>query len=386
MPLKEISMPKNIPKVKHNAWLDLGEVKNFKDKPVSEVNAGDLKLAISYVKGEFGAVSGVCNHIGGPLGQGKLDGDYIVCPWHYYKFHRLNGQGEPGFESDCIPSHALRVKDGHLWVQAKPLTGRHKDAHPAHPLARKVERQAGPPRVVGISTTAMTAGQPRFSTSHFLLEHALTHAQQELKSETRLITLNDLHFRNCEGFYSKHKRACTWPCSITQMDEKDQMEQVYKAMVHWADVVLIATPIRWGAASSLYFKMVERMNCIQNYITTNNRVLIQNKVAAFIITGGQDNVQAVAGQMLGFFSELGFVLPAFPYIAHSLGWTAENMERNVRYVQDNQALQEGARTLVKRAIDTAKTLFNKNPEKNEPTRPLSMGGRKAKGFEKTSPS
>jgi hypothetical protein len=128
------------------------------------------------------------------------------------------------------------------------------------------------------------------------------------------------------------------------------------------------------------------MNCIQNYITTNNRVLIQNKVAAFIITGGQDNVQAVAGQMLGFFSELGFVLPAFPYIAHSLGWTAENMERNVRYVQDNQALQEGARTLVKRAIDTAKTLFNKNPEKNEPTRPLSMGGRKAKGFEKTSPS
>jgi len=24
------------------------------------------------------------------------------------------------------------------------------------------------------------------------------------------------------------------------------MDQVYEAIVHWADVVLIATPIRWG--------------------------------------------------------------------------------------------------------------------------------------------
>src|SRR2546426_10870023 len=33
---------------------------------------------------------------------------------------------------------------------------------------------------------------------------------------------------------------------------------------------------------------------------------IRNKVAAFIITGGQDNIQAVAGGMLTFWSELGF--------------------------------------------------------------------------------
>ena len=79
------------------------------------------------------------------------------------------------------------------------------------------------------------------------------------------------------------------------MDPDDQLDRVYEALVHWADVYLVATPIRWGAASSLYFKMVERMNCIQNQITIANRVLLRNKVAAFIITGGQDNVQAVAG-------------------------------------------------------------------------------------------
>jgi multimeric flavodoxin WrbA len=152
------------------------------------------------------------------------------------------------------------------------------------------------------------------------------------------------------------------------------MDQVYEAFVHWADVVLVATPIRWGAASSLYYRMVERMNCIQNQITLRNEVLIRNKVGAFIITGGQDNVQAVAGQMLGFFAELGFVFPPFPYIAHSLGWTAENMERNVAYVQMSEDLREGARQLVERSMRAARDLLERGdvcPEHIE------RGGRKA---------
>ena len=45
------------------------------------------------------------------------------------------------------------------------------------------------------------------------------------------------------------------------------MDQVYEGVVHWADVIVVATPIRWGGASSLYYKMIERMNCIQNQET-----------------------------------------------------------------------------------------------------------------------
>ena len=72
---------------------------------------------------------------------------------------------------------------------------------------------------------------------------------------------------------------------------------------------------------------------------------------AFIITGGQDNVQGVAGQMLAFFSELGFTFPQFPFVAHSRGWTAEDMESNVRFVQTDSGLREGARELPYGAFD-----------------------------------
>ena len=178
-------------------------------------------------------------------------------------------------------------------------------------MSRKVERSPGSLRLAGISTTAMDAVNPRFSGSDHLLNHALR-AAQGLGAETRLIKLNNLTFRHCEGYYSKAAQACTWPCSITQMDAKDQMEQIYEVLVHWADAIILSSPIRWGAASSLYFKMAERLNCVQNAVTIRNQVLIRNKVAGFIIVGGQDNIQAVAGQMLGFFAELGFIFPAVP--------------------------------------------------------------------------
>ena len=353
-------------------WFDLGPVEAFMGKPLSQVKAGKTALAVSWADGKFGVVSGICNHAAGPLGDGRLDGEYLVCPWHNYKFHRLTGEGEPGFEEDKVPRFEHKTEGGRLWVDLASATQRHKVSHP-HPLARPVERGEGPVRVVGISTTAMDGKNPRFSASDELLEHALKAVGAELKAETKLIKLNDLKFRTCEGYYSKHIMACTWPCSITQMDPEDQLDRVYEAVVHWADVVLVATPIRWGAASSLYHKMVERLNCVQNQIPTRNRVLIRNKVAGFIIMGGQDNIQAVAGEMLGFFGELGFLFPQFPYVAHSRGWEAEDMDRNNEVVRSDAELHEGAAALASRAVEMARVLLAGTPTPAS----IPRGGRKA---------
>jgi len=304
-----------------------------------------------------------------------------VCPWHNWKFDRLHGKGEPGFEDDAVPSHAVMVENGKVFVSATAVTQRCKKPHPPHALARPVKRDPGAVRVVGLSTTAQDPANPRYSTSEVLLEVALKHAQSALKCETKLIQLAELKFRACEGYYSKSAQACTWPCSITQMDASDQMTPVYEALVHWADVVLLSTPIRWGQASSLYFKMAERLNCVQNQLTIKDRVLIQNKVAGFIITGGQDNIQGVAGQLLSFFTELGFHVPQFPFIAHSRGWTAEDMEHNIAEVQQSEELREGARALAERAVSLAGALL----QRAEVCDKTQRGGRKAHRLEVEKP-
>jgi len=353
-------------------WIDIGSTDELSKKPVSKVTAKTRELAVSFKDGTFGVVSNACNHVGGPLGEGRLDGEYINCPWHNWKFHRCTGLGEPGFEEDAVPAYPVKVEGGRVLVDLAAGTKRTRKPHDPHPLSRKIVRQPGPLRLAGISTTAMDEANPRFSGSDHLLHHALESAKKR-GAETQMIRLSELKFRACEGYYSKSALACTWPCSITQMDSADQMDRVYEAIVHWADAIIVASPIRWGAASSLYFKMAERLNCVQNAVTIRNQVLIRNKVAGFIIVGGQDNIQGVAGQMLGFFAELGFIFPQFPYIAHSRGWSHEDMERNVEVVRDSLELAEGAAELTKRCLDLAEHLV----ARDEAPASIERGGRKA---------
>lgn len=353
-------------------WIEIGAASDLAARPVSRVEAGGLTLAVSFADGAFGVISATCIHKGGPLAEGSLEGPCLVCPWHHWKYDRLTG---------CLPNRAagvaaydVEVRQGRVFVDT--ASGR-ADNPPVslaqHPLERPVVRDAGPIRVAGISTTVMNREHPRYSTSERLLRVALDQASSALGAETRVLTLNDLKFRHCEGYYSKSAESCTWPCTITQADPADEMQEVYETLVFWADAVIVATPIRWGNASSLFYKMAERMNCIQNQITTHDRVLIRNKVAAFIITGGQDNIQAVAGQLLTFFSEVGFQFPQFPFIAHSRGWDAEDMERNIDAVEQSEDLREGARQLVGRAVAMASLLLQQGPGAESTTR----GGRKA---------
>jgi len=365
----------------NEVWHDVGAFEDLKTQKLREVEVPDAKIALTYKDGVFKAISGVCNHVGGPLGLGRLEGDYVVCPWHQWQFHSSTGEGKSGHscEGHQVPCYAVKVEGGRVLVNPAALTPRVRKATNPHPLTHIVVRgqpggpaKSDPIRVVGISTTNMDIHNPRYSTSDKLLGDALTRAS-DCGAETRLIRLAELNFRACEGYYSQSARACTWPCSITQMDSTDQMEKVYEAFVQWGDIFIIATPIRWGQASSLYYKMVERMNCIQNQDTVANRHLLSKKVVGLIITGGQDNIQSVAGQMLSFFGELGCQFPQYPFIAHSRGWSAEDMENNVRYVKESQDLEVAATGLLDRCLDTYKALLGVEIGSAMPPR----GGRKA---------
>jgi nitrite reductase/ring-hydroxylating ferredoxin subunit/multimeric flavodoxin WrbA len=353
-------------------WQRIGLLAELAKRELQSITVAGKPLALSCKDGEFGAISGRCLHVGGPLGDGKLAEENVVCPWHGWSFNRCDGQSGKGYPI-AVAAYELKAEDGALWIRFDTATAVKAPQREPHSLARAVKREHGPVRVFGLSTTGMDAESPRYSTSEDLLTEALAHARDALGCETKLIQLAEVKFKHCEGYYSKAAPACTWPCTLTQMDSEDELEPVYEALVHWADVVLVATPIRWGAASSLYFKLAERLNCVQNQVTLNDRVLIQNKVASFIITGGQDNVQGVAGQMLGFFSELGFTFPQFPFVAHSRGWSAEDMENNVRFVQTDAHLREGTRELVARAVATARSLLSTG----EAPKKVSRGGRKA---------
>ena len=356
-------------------WHLLGTRAELEGRVPFAVKLDRHTIAVFLHEGRLRAIGNSCNHKGGPLCDGRLKGEFVTCPWHGWEYSVVTGRGPEGYDEEQVPVFDVEERPDGVYVATPPAMPRKLLKHKPSHLLETHEKPAGaPPRVLGLSTTAMDDANPRYSTSDALLEHALRHAAGVRHADTRLIRLRDLAFRHCEGNYSKAARACTWPCAITERDPDDQLTAVYEGLVHWADVVLVATPIRWGNASSLYYKMIERLNCVQNQITIHNRMLIANKTAAFIITGGQDNIQGVAGSMLTFWSELGFLFPPYPFIAHSRGWDAEDMERNVQLVKASDLLRVAAQELVERALDFWTILDH---HKAELAKPMARAGRKA---------
>jgi nitrite reductase/ring-hydroxylating ferredoxin subunit len=64
----------------NGSWVDVGASEELAKTPLQEVRVGARRIALTHRGGVFGAISGICNHVGGPLGQGTLEGDFITCP------------------------------------------------------------------------------------------------------------------------------------------------------------------------------------------------------------------------------------------------------------------------------------------------------------------
>ncbi|MBL8769656.1 MAG: ferric reductase-like transmembrane domain-containing protein [Planctomycetes bacterium] len=66
------------------------------------------------------AVSNVCRHQHGPLGEGRIVGGCITCPWHGYQYRPHDGTSPPPF-SDKVETYRVRIVDGRVRVDARPL-------------------------------------------------------------------------------------------------------------------------------------------------------------------------------------------------------------------------------------------------------------------------
>ncbi len=65
------------------------------------------------------AISNVCQHQNGPLGEGRVIDGCITCPWHGYQYRPEDGCSPPPF-TETIPTFNVRVEDGRVLVDPRP--------------------------------------------------------------------------------------------------------------------------------------------------------------------------------------------------------------------------------------------------------------------------
>ena len=116
--------------VNHNAFFEgpmdfvrVGKRDDFPEGQMRRVDANGLPVLLVRRMGLLHAIGAVCSHAGGPLDEGKLEGDVVTCPWHGSRFSCDDGRVLDGPATFDQPPLLVRERGGIVEV---------KLAHPLH--------------------------------------------------------------------------------------------------------------------------------------------------------------------------------------------------------------------------------------------------------------
>ena len=104
-----------------DGWIAIGAPNSIPDKAAQIVAAPNgERIAVFRDGDEIGALTNLCAHQQGPLGEGRIIDGCITCPWHGYQYRLADGCAPPPF-TEKLTTYRVRVRDGILEVDPHPL-------------------------------------------------------------------------------------------------------------------------------------------------------------------------------------------------------------------------------------------------------------------------
>ncbi len=85
------------------------------------VTLGGERVAVFRHDGKVSAMSNVCQHQNGPLGEGKIVDGLVVCPWHGFQYRPDCGASPAPF-TEKVPTFRVRVAGGRVLVDPRGVT------------------------------------------------------------------------------------------------------------------------------------------------------------------------------------------------------------------------------------------------------------------------
>jgi nitrite reductase/ring-hydroxylating ferredoxin subunit len=103
---------------------DVSKIEFIEIAPASElpngerlfVEFGDKPIVIFNIAGQFFAIGDVCTHDDGPLGDGVIEGNNIVCPRHGAEFDVRTGKAMAMPAAVDIPAYPVQIREGAIFV------------------------------------------------------------------------------------------------------------------------------------------------------------------------------------------------------------------------------------------------------------------------------
>jgi methionine sulfoxide reductase heme-binding subunit len=83
------------------------------------VSLSGERVAVFKYDGKVAALSNVCQHQNGPLGEGKIIDGCVTCPWHGFQYLPESGASPAPF-TEKVPTFQVKIVDGKVFVHPQP--------------------------------------------------------------------------------------------------------------------------------------------------------------------------------------------------------------------------------------------------------------------------
>ena len=98
---------------------NINEPKEGQDEQRDEGQKGE-RIAVFRDGAQIGALSNLCAHQNGPIGEGRIIDGCVTCPWHGYQYRLADGCAPPPF-TEKLATYRVRITDGVVEVDPRPL-------------------------------------------------------------------------------------------------------------------------------------------------------------------------------------------------------------------------------------------------------------------------
>ncbi len=105
--------------VADDGFVDFCAVREIPEDRAVVRSIGGERVAVFRHAGRLSALSNVCQHQNGPLGEGRVINGCAVCPWHGYEYRLESGSSPPPF-NEKVPTFRLRVAGDRVKVDPNP--------------------------------------------------------------------------------------------------------------------------------------------------------------------------------------------------------------------------------------------------------------------------
>ncbi len=102
-----------------DGFVEVCRTGDIAEKRARVVCLGGERVAVFSYDGRISAVSNVCQHQNGPLGEGRILDGCITCPWHGFQYDPANGASPPPF-TEKVPTFRVRLEGDRVLLHPRP--------------------------------------------------------------------------------------------------------------------------------------------------------------------------------------------------------------------------------------------------------------------------